>query len=271
MVPQDARDERMARLTVLSVSSEDGVREELAGSTVRVPKVRGPDDLDRLWSVLAHDTRGALASFASLSRLLEAQANRVDDAALRSLATQGDALAMTSLATLENVICLGRSIFGVLSPAQVPVRAIDALARASTLLASTAEQGGVAVSVEGDPNLVVLTDPKLLEVVLRNLASNAVRFTPRGAAIYLVAVRRDESAELWIRDEGVGISPDILNALSSATGVVEATPAVRGERGPGLGLAVSRALAEAMGGHLSLESQVGEGTTARLVLPALPP
>ena len=128
-----------------------------------------------------------------------------------------------------------------------------------------ADQYGSQLSLEhvGDP-LQVTSDPRRLRQILLNLLSNAIKFG-RGQPI---AVRSrgtpDGGVELEVRDHGEGIAPPDLEKIFEEFVQLGKTQLTEGT---GLGLPISRRLAEMMGGRLEVESTVGEGSTFRLVLP----
>jgi len=124
-------------------------------------------------------------------------------------------------------------------------------------------------------------DPRVLGHVLTHLLVNAVRFTPPGGVVRLRASANPDGIVITVADAGPGISPDMQARLFEPFGQFD-TPETAAEHGAdedrfhgaGLGLYVCRALILAHGGALTLHSLPGEGTTARLVLPAarlLPP
>jgi signal transduction histidine kinase len=121
-----------------------------------------------------------------------------------------------------------------------------------------------------DRALTVRADREKLEQIVLNLLSNAVKFTPSGGRIALSGERGPNAGggiAIIVEDSGVGIPPDKLDAIFEP--FVQVGPALTRERdGAGLGLAISRDLARAMGGDLSVTSQVGAGSRFTLVLPA---
>ena len=115
----------------------------------------------------------------------------------------------------------------------------------------------------------VLADPERLQQIVLNLLSNAVKFTDAGGSITLAATPRGNCIEIAVADTGAGIAADKLEKVFD--------PFVQAERrlnqpaqGVGLGLAISRDLAHAMNGEITLESTVGKGSTFTLSLPRAP-
>lgn len=119
---------------------------------------------------------------------------------------------------------------------------------------------------EIDPSIRCHADQRRLTQVAINLLTNAAKFTPEKGRISLTARRCAEGAEILVEDTGVGMDPgEIRQAFEPFTRGGD--PLVAQEGGVGLGLPIARALVEAHGGTLTIESKRGHGTRVRLVLP----
>jgi signal transduction histidine kinase len=119
---------------------------------------------------------------------------------------------------------------------------------------------GVSIAVEAPDDLMVESNPDLLEQALRNLGENAAKHTARGS-IVLRAYRRGGSVTVEIEDSGPGISAEVQQHVFDRF--------YRGERdaeGFGLGLAIVRESVRTLGGRIELDSSPGEGTVFRIVL-----
>jgi signal transduction histidine kinase/HAMP domain-containing protein len=119
---------------------------------------------------------------------------------------------------------------------------------------------GVSVDIEAPEDLLVESNPDLLEQALRNLGENAAKHTARGS-IVLRAYRRGGSVTVEVEDSGPGISPEVQRHVFDRF--------YRGERdaeGFGLGLAIVRETVRTLGGRIELDSSPGKGTVFRIVL-----
>ena len=129
-----------------------------------------------------------------------------------------------------------------------------------------ADTAGVKLEnrAESDETLLNL-DPERIRQVLSNLIANALRYTPRDGSIHVdykvITSDKGKSAEIIVADNGVGIAPDVLPHIFNRF------YKSRDSSGTGLGLPIARHLVEAHGGTISAESQPGQGTTIRVVLP----
>lgn len=113
----------------------------------------------------------------------------------------------------------------------------------------------------------VAADEERLQQVLRNLVTNAIRYTPEGGIVRLSARARGDVVSLSVQDTGIGIESDDLKRIFEP--FYRTDPArTRSSGGSGLGLALVRELLERMGGRVSAESTVGRGSTFTLELPA---
>jgi two-component system sensor histidine kinase BaeS len=144
---------------------------------------------------------------------------------------------------------------------------IGALVRETVAsFASRAEPMGVSLEADASSGMPqVDADPVRAREILSNLIANALRYTPDGGRITVVARAEDPGVAIEVRDTGGGIAPEQIDRIfdrfyKSAE-----------SRGAGLGLAIAKQLVEAHGGRISATSVVGEGTTIRFTLPGEAP
>jgi signal transduction histidine kinase len=138
-----------------------------------------------------------------------------------------------------------------------------------TALRPTAEAKGLTIDAAGIPaDLSVLADRRALNQILLNLTSNAIKFTQQGGVEIEVRRRREgvrRMIEIAVLDTGVGIRDEDQAKLFKAFAQVESLPKQQNE-GTGLGLHLSRKLAELLGGEITLYSECGKGSTFTLTL-----
>jgi two-component system cell cycle sensor histidine kinase PleC len=137
-----------------------------------------------------------------------------------------------------------------------------------SVLSVTARQQDVELTFAASHLLSVSADNRVFKQILLNLLSNAVKFTPPGGSVSLNATSTsDRMIAFAVSDTGIGIAADDLDRIFEP--FRRADPSVaRAYEGTGLGLAITKGLVELSGGRLSLESEVGIGTTVTVCLPA---
>ncbi len=172
------------------------------------------------------------------------------------------------LTLIDDILNFARIESGRLELEMGPVQVERALVLAHEMIQNQAQSKGITVErLACASNVVVLADEDKLQQILLNILTNAVKFTPAGGVIRIECVKDAESPVIRIADNGPGIPADKLETIFEAFYQVgRSRTAV--QNGVGLGLAISRTLARAMGGELSVCSEPGKGAAFLLQLPA---
>jgi signal transduction histidine kinase/CHASE3 domain sensor protein len=148
-----------------------------------------------------------------------------------------------------------------------PVPVADVIADLAPLVEPQAAKKNVELALlPPAAGLVVMADRQRLQQILVNLVGNAIKFTPEYGMIRVGAQKDTTTANVFIQDTGMGIPADRLQAIFEPFVQVEDS-LTRTASGAGLGLAISRDLARAMGGDLKVDSELGKGSTFTITLP----
>jgi signal transduction histidine kinase len=204
----------------------------------------------------AHELRTPLTTIIGAIEVLQAGAKEDPverDRFLVHIERESGRLARLARAMLT----LARAHAGTETPRFEPVP-VAALLR--EVAAELRPHDGVSIDVDAPDNLMVESNPDLLEQALRNIGENAAKHTARGS-IVLRAYRRSDSITVEVEDSGPGMSPEVQRHVFDRF--------YRGERdaeGFGLGLAIVRESVRTLGGRIELDSSPGEGTVFRIVL-----
>jgi signal transduction histidine kinase len=190
----------------------------------------------------------------------------------REVLSEVDTAADRTIRIVQDLLLLARSDAGQLPIRPEPLDVGDVLTQAKREAAALRPDGAaIVVAVEADKSsvapLTVLADRHHLPRLLSNLLDNALRYTPSDGQITLSArPAAGNQAEIEVSDTGEGIAPEHLPRVTERFYRVDESRE-RGHGGTGLGLALCRAIAAAHGGSLSLASEVGRGTTVRVLIP----
>src|SRR5574338_1384449 len=134
------------------------------------------------------------------------------------------------------------------------------------LLGVTARQKGITLSNGINSHYVVLAEEEMISSVLRNLITNAIKFTHKGGLINISAKPEDDQLYISVADNGIGMDKETMDSIFDIVSK-KSRPGTAHEEGTGLGLILTKEFVEKNGGELSVESQPGSGTTFTFNLP----
>ncbi len=213
---------------------------------------------------VSHELRTPLASIRLVVETLEAGAVEEPDVAygfLQRIVGETDRLALI----VDDLLDLARLESGRVRLDVEPIPAAELIAGGVDRLRSQVERARVALVVDTPADLpVVLADRARIEQVLLNLIHNAIKFTPPGGEIRIVAASRPGAVEISVSDNGAGVPPDEVPRLFER--FYKGDKARRSE-GTGLGLAIAKHIVQAHGGTISAESTHGQGATFTIAMP----
>lgn len=131
-----------------------------------------------------------------------------------------------------------------------------------------ARDKSLALNIEIPEDLSVFADQDMVFTILRNLVSNAIKFTADGGSITIQAEKSADKIEIGVIDSGVGMTPEQIEKLFSIGEHNKSTPGTRDEAGRGLGLILCQELVEKTNGEIRVSSILGEGSTFSISLPS---
>ena len=212
---------------------------------------------------VAHDLRTPLTRFRNVAELalIEADPAKARDGLAHAL-EEADRVS----ATLTALMDVSEAEAGTMRLSVERLRAAPIAEEAITLYADEADERGIVIESAIDSTLEVSADRTRLRQVLANLIENAVKYTGDGGRV-TVAARDDEGTVITVSDTGAGIAPHDLPLVWDRLYRADASRSVRGL---GLGLSLVKAIVEAHGGHVSVRSSVGHGSTFSIALPHVP-
>ena len=218
-----------------------------------------------LFSIIAHDLRNPFQGLLGLSDVLGHAVAARDQASIERRARGIHEAASQAYSLMESLFAWASVQMDTLVVTLAPVN-LDAVAADALLSANeAASDKGLALRAD-TAGLAVVGQRDMLAAVIRNLVSNAVKFTLPGGTVTVAARSVDAGVEISVTDTGVGMSPGKVEDLFRLDRRAS-TAGTAGERGSGLGLLLCRDLVERQGGILEVRSAVDRGTAFRFSLP----
>jgi len=221
----------------------------------------------RFLSYMSHEFRTPLGSILSMTRLLEDGMDGPLTDEQRRQVRFISASTSELREMVDDLLDLAKIEAGriTISPAWFDL--MDLFSALRGMFRPLVEGDRLDLLFEDPPALPMLyTDDKKLAQILRNFISNALKFTPNGQVVVSARMQGEHSVRFSVRDTGIGIPAELQSTLFEDFVQVD-TPLQKRLRGTGLGLSLCKRFAELLGGHVGVDSVVGEGSDFYVVLP----
>ncbi len=220
---------------------------------------------DRFFSILAHDLKNPIYAQLSLASILTQNFNTFTEEEVKTniMYIKNSAESLSKL--LEDLLTWARAQMGKIDYEPDIYDFNIVVSETIKLVALSFSNKEIELINEFDKGLEVVMDVQMILTVLRNIISNAIKFTPRGGKIYLGYKIDSGNLRVYVRDTGVGISPSNLLKLFKIDTQVKTT-GTEAEIGTGLGLLLCKEFVEMNGGHLYAESEINNGSTFSFTL-----
>jgi signal transduction histidine kinase len=224
---------------------------------------------DKFFSILGHDLRSPLNSLSSFSSLLINYFDSLTKEEIQTLAKDLDKSLRNLNSLLDNLLEWARSQTGNISftPEQFDITQV--LQETKDLLQGQAANKQITIQLERTSPLIISAHQHSITTVVRNLISNAIKFTPQGGKITLQIAEGQQETIVSIADTGVGMSQEVIAKLFRIDSKMS-TLGTANEKGTGLGLVLCKDFVEKNGGRLWVESTEGKGTVFYFTVPSTP-
>jgi signal transduction histidine kinase/ligand-binding sensor domain-containing protein len=222
---------------------------------------------DKFFSIIAHDLKNPFSSIIGFSEMLKEEINSNDLSTAGKYATQINTSAVQTFRLLENLLEWANSQHGKISFKPQAINLEDILNEEFLTLKDATNGKNIELTSSVPEKLVVFADRNMIKTILRNLISNAIKFTYKNGKIDVKAIEHDNEVEIAVSDNGIGMTKDTILKLFR----IDANLSTRGtenENGTGLGLFLCKEFVEKHGGKIWVESESGKGSVFKLILPS---
>jgi len=215
---------------------------------------------DKLFTIVSHDIKSPLAVLVSLLEVLEDEDEDIYKEENKEILYEINKNVKNTYTLVENVLDWFKSQMDGLVYNSFSWNLSDIMKNSLMLLKKSAELKDIKVFYEIPEDIFIHTDKNMFEIIVRNLFSNAIKFTYKGGSIKVKAKESDGIVTVAFRDSGIGIESEKIEKLFSYSDC-NSTLGTFKEKGTGLGLIICKQLIEKNKGRIWVESSIGKGST----------
>lgn len=221
---------------------------------------------DTLFSVIAHDLRTPIHNFIYFTDYFFEKFDELDNQSRTKLKTQLSHSAKKLNELLDELLTWSRFQRGLIVPSFQKHNIHNVIDQAIETLAPIAQAKNIKIFVDDSCNIDLECDLNMAKTILRNLISNAIKFSFRGTKIDIYAEKNESNAYIYVQDYGKGINPSILPKLFELGSKI-GTLGTEGEPSTGMGLTICKQFIDAHKGSIEVTSKPNEGSTFKISLP----
>lgn len=215
---------------------------------------------NKFFAIVAHDLKSPFQSIMGFSELLSSEYEYLDEMQRREAAYNIFKVSTDTLRLIENLLEWGRSQNKGTQAVFKTFNIKELIDNTLPVFKPQLELKNISLNFDLPPMLKAWADPDMIMTVVRNLMSNAIKFTPVGGNITISAFMVNDKVKLSIKDSGDGIPPEVKAKLFTLDPKVQRAGTM-GERGTGLGLTLCHEFMVLNLGSIDVESQTGKGST----------
>jgi PAS domain S-box-containing protein len=222
---------------------------------------------DKFFSIIAHDLRSPFSSLLGFTEMLVDELPNMSLAEIHKIAKLLKGSANNLYNLLENLLQWSRIQRGLIEPNMVELKLNETVSEINKAITEIIDRKDIRIINNIPEDIVVIADQNMFESIVRNLFSNAVKFTPKGGIITVSATLEDNNqVKFTIQDSGIGMNVDILSGLFLIDKNT-CRKGIDGEPSTGLGLIICKDFIEKHGGKIWAESIEGKGSTFTFSIP----
>ncbi len=240
------------------ITSKKIAEEKLTEFTSKLEQLNASKD--KFFSIIAHDLKNPFGVILGLSDVLVSDYDKMDDDEVLELITEIRKSTNKTYNLLENLLNWARSQMGQITIFNERLSLYNLIRESIEPVEANAINKNIKLEIDVERKAIIRTDHFILKTVVRNLVSNAIKFTPRGGTVHIATKRSKDGIEIHVKDTGIGMDNYMLEQLfkldknSSRIGTEK-------ESGTGLGLILCHEFIEKLGGIIKVESEVNKGSS----------
>lgn len=221
---------------------------------------------DKLFSIIAHDLRSPVAGILGVTDILQQNFEDYQKDEILVLVNQLNTSSKKTLNLLENLLVWTNFQTGKIefNPELFNINGI--VTEIIEVLYSLAKTKNIIINYDSTKQLMIVADKNMIHAIVRNLVSNAIKFTNVNGEINIKVIQNENHTEFSISDNGVGIKEDVKSSLFVINSKTTAL-GTKGEKGSGLGLVICKEFVEKHNGKIWFETKIGEGTDFKFSIP----
>ncbi len=219
---------------------------------------------DTLFRIIGHDLRNPVSHIASFTDLILTNYENLSEDDIKEFVKISKDSAQNAIDLLTNLLDWARSQTGANTTHIEDVNIISLVNESLKGIENSFKKKNIEIHINVDKDLVANLDMNMMIVILRNLLTNAIKFTPNKGRVEIEAKKEDNNLIIEIRDNGIGMDDKKVNALFNLE-KASSTPGTNNEKGIGIGLLLCKDLVEKQGGNIFVSSTPGKGTMFRMI------
>lgn len=221
---------------------------------------------DKFFSIIAHDLRGPFYNILGFAELLVKKSENYTPEKIETMAKHLYLSANNTKDLLENLLDWSSSQSDRMPFNPKAVKLNDEVGKAIKSIDALVTQKNIRIEYSIDENIVLLADENMFRTILRNLISNAIKYSEHGQTIRIAAEKNTKHVEIKVSDQGIGMDEKAREKIFDLT-KKHSTAGTAGEKGTGIGLIICKEFIERHNGTIWVESKLGKGSTFRFTLP----
>lgn len=219
---------------------------------------------DKLFSIISHDLRGPMGSLKGMMELLAEESISKDE--FQNLSGEVKSSVDSMMHTIENLLQWANSQMKGVKTNPISIKLKIIIYEEMNLLHNAIINKNLTIHLNIDDSHYLFVDYHQTKLVVRNLMSNAIKFTPFGGSITIKSMRKNDKILVSVSDTGTGMSSEDLEKLFKPT-LHFTKYGTANEKGTGLGLLICKEFVEKNNGTITVESEAGTGSTFTIELP----